>query len=181
RASNLREELVRQRREDAGAVAGVRLRAARAAMIHAAEQVIRIADDLMAADAFDVRDEADAAAVVLHVRAVESVGARPSNRRARANHSAVVLFRRSHGFSLGGVRELRWCLMSVRTGSALPAGARRPASILRRLNLVIRGKEPGRLGLERIRGRPATIKNVAGSRQLQLWRDYCTSQRSPMP
>src|SRR5690606_6697984 len=100
RASNLCEELVRQRGEDAGAVAGVRLGAARTAMIHSAQQVIRVANDLMTADAFDVRDEADAAAVVLHFGAVETVRARPSDRRARANHSAVVLFRRSHGVSL---------------------------------------------------------------------------------
>ena len=34
-------------------------------MVHAAKQVIRVADDLMTALPFDVRDEADAAAVVL--------------------------------------------------------------------------------------------------------------------
>src|SRR5690606_1820557 len=99
-AGGLREELVRQRREDAGAVAGVRLGAARAAMIHSAKEMVRIADDWMTANALDVRDETDAAAVVLHLRAIQPVGSRPPNRRARASHSSVVLFRWSHGFSL---------------------------------------------------------------------------------
>jgi hypothetical protein len=39
-------------------------------MIHPAQQVIRVPHDLMAARALDVRDEADAAAVVLLVGAV---------------------------------------------------------------------------------------------------------------
>src|SRR5262249_32084811 len=41
-----REELARQRRDDPRAVARVLLRPARAAMIHAAEQVIRVEQDL---------------------------------------------------------------------------------------------------------------------------------------
>src|SRR5690606_28740292 len=69
-ARGLREELVRQRRQDAGAVAGVRLGASRAAVIHSAKEMIRVADDLMTANALDVRDETDAAAVVLHLGAI---------------------------------------------------------------------------------------------------------------
>ncbi len=51
----------------------------RAAVVHAAQQVIRILDDLVAAFAFDVRDEADAAAVVLELRAdtTPCAGGRP--------------------------------------------------------------------------------------------------------
>ena len=66
-----RQKLVGQRRDHAGAVAGVRLGAARAAMIHAAQEVIGVLDDLVAALAFDVRDEAHAAAVVLELGPIQ--------------------------------------------------------------------------------------------------------------
>ncbi len=69
---DLREKLVRQARDDAGTVARVRLRAARAAMIHAAQQMVRIGHDLVAALALDVRDEADAAAVVLELGPIKA-------------------------------------------------------------------------------------------------------------
>jgi hypothetical protein len=39
-------------------------------MIHTAEQVIRVAQDLVAALAFDVRDKANAAAVMLELGAI---------------------------------------------------------------------------------------------------------------
>jgi hypothetical protein len=68
---DLSEKLVRQRREHAGAVARVGLGTARAAMIHAAQEVIGVLDDLVAALAFDVRNEADAAAVVLELGAIQ--------------------------------------------------------------------------------------------------------------
>ena len=67
---------MRQRRENPRAVAGVLLRAARAAMIHAAQEVIRVEQDLVAPLALDVRDEADAAAVVLELRPIEAVSRR---------------------------------------------------------------------------------------------------------
>ena len=66
------EEAVRQRGEDAGAVAGVHFRAARAAMIDVAEHGRGVDQDLVAALALDVRDEADAAGVVLEGGVVET-------------------------------------------------------------------------------------------------------------
>src|SRR5690606_2179669 len=68
--------------------------------VHPAQEVVRVADDLMATSALHVRDEADAAAVVLHLGAIEPVGRGPCGRRARGNHSAFVVFTWSHGFSL---------------------------------------------------------------------------------
>ena len=61
-----------QGRQDAGAVARVGLAAARAAVIHAATDQIRIRDDLVAALTLDVRNETDATGVFLVVRAIEA-------------------------------------------------------------------------------------------------------------
>jgi hypothetical protein len=44
-------------------------------MVHAAEEVIRVLDDLVATLAFDVRNEADAAAVVLELGAIQPCAA----------------------------------------------------------------------------------------------------------
>jgi hypothetical protein len=57
----------RQRRQNARPVARVGLGAACAAVIHAAQEMVRVAHDLMAALTLDVRDKTDAAAVVLGV------------------------------------------------------------------------------------------------------------------
>ena len=65
------EEAVRQRGQDPGAVAGVDLGAARSAMIDVAEHGRGVDQDLVAALALDVRDEADAAGVVLEGGVVE--------------------------------------------------------------------------------------------------------------
>ncbi len=89
---DLGQKLVRQCRQDAGAVAGVRLRAARAAMVHAAQQVIRIAHDLMAALALDVRDEPDAAAVVLELGPIKPLGFRQAVAN-RVTHDRNLLVR----------------------------------------------------------------------------------------
>ncbi len=69
---DLLQELVRQGGQDARAVARVGLAAAGAAVVHAAQQVLRVDHDLMAPLSLDVRDEADAARVVLVRGVVES-------------------------------------------------------------------------------------------------------------
>ncbi len=93
----LRQKLVGQRGQDAAAVAGIRLRAAGAAMLHPAQQMVRIPDDLVAALPLDMRNEADAAAVVLVFRAIKSFGAR-SQGGLRVRFSAFW----SHGFPWRG-------------------------------------------------------------------------------
>ena len=71
-----RQELVRKSRNHARAVAGVRLGAAGAAVIHAAQKVVGVLDDPVAAFALDVRDEADTATVVLELGAIQPLGRR---------------------------------------------------------------------------------------------------------
>ena len=71
-----RQKLERQRRDHARAVARVGLGAARAAVVHPAQQVVRVLDDLVAALTFDVRDEAHAAAVVLELRPIQPLSRR---------------------------------------------------------------------------------------------------------
>ncbi len=61
----LAEEPVRHLHEDAGAIAGVGVGPAGAAMFEVDEQLERLADYRVRADALDVRDETDAAGVVL--------------------------------------------------------------------------------------------------------------------
>jgi len=73
---DFRDELARQRGENPRAVAGVLLRAARTTMVHAAQQVIRVEQDLVAPLALYVRDEADAATVVLELGPIEAVSRR---------------------------------------------------------------------------------------------------------
>jgi hypothetical protein len=65
-------------------------------MIHAAEEVIRVEQNLVAPLAFDVRDEADTAAVVLELRPIEAVS------RRQAVSSFVTHIRRSSS------RSSRW-------------------------------------------------------------------------
>ena len=72
RRSNLSQKLVRDLEEDAGAVAGVGLAAARAAVRQVLEHLQRLADDGVRLAAFDVHDEADAAGVVLVAGVVEA-------------------------------------------------------------------------------------------------------------
>ena len=67
---------MRQRRDHSGAIARVGLGAARAAMIHAAEQVVGVLDDLVAAFALDVRDEAHAATVVFELGPIQPLSRR---------------------------------------------------------------------------------------------------------
>ncbi len=64
-ARDFRQKLVGKRRQDAGAVTGVRLAAARATVLHAATDHVRIRHDLVTALALDMRNEADAARIAL--------------------------------------------------------------------------------------------------------------------
>ena len=70
-AGDAGEQPVRQRGEDAGAIAGIGLVADAAAMVHAAVDVLRVVDDGAARAALDVAHEADAAALVLEAGVVE--------------------------------------------------------------------------------------------------------------
>ena len=77
------EKLVRQRGEDAGAVARVRLAAAGAAVVHVAQHFLGVDQNLVAALALDVRNKAHAARIVLERRVVQ-----PLLRRQRRNDAA---------------------------------------------------------------------------------------------
>ena len=84
--------------QDAGAVAGVGLGAGGAPVIQAADRGERLREDRVALAALHVDDEADAAAVVLEARVVETVGAREVRigyrdvRRVAIGHVGVVLW-----------------------------------------------------------------------------------------
>ena len=67
----LGEERVRDLHQDAGAVAGARIGADRAAMLEIAEDRERVLDDLVRLAALDVGDEADAAGILVERRIVE--------------------------------------------------------------------------------------------------------------
>ncbi len=68
-----REELVRDLHQDAGAVAGARIGADRAAMLEVEQDGQRILDDLVRLAALDVGDEADAAGILVERGIVEAV------------------------------------------------------------------------------------------------------------
>ena len=70
------EELVRDLDQEAGAVAGVRLAAAGAAMVQVFERGQPVVNDLVRALALEMDDEAHAAAVVLELGAVEPLRGR---------------------------------------------------------------------------------------------------------
>ena len=67
-----REELVRDLHQDAGAVAGARIGADRAAMLEIEQDGQRILDDLVRLAALDVGDEADAAGILVERGIVEA-------------------------------------------------------------------------------------------------------------
>ena len=69
-----REQLVRQGREYAGAVAGIGLVADAAAVFHGAVDVLGVVENAAAGTPLDVAHEADAAALVLEPRIVEPLG-----------------------------------------------------------------------------------------------------------
>ena len=68
----LAQKAVGHLHQDAGAVPGVRVGAAGAAMFEVDEEVESLADDGVRAHAFDVRDEADAAGVVFVAGPIEA-------------------------------------------------------------------------------------------------------------
>ena len=80
------EEFVRQRGEDARAVACVRFATAGAAVIHVAEHFLGVDQNLVAPLAFDVGDETDAAGIVFISRVVEPGRAWCRSRHERAFH-----------------------------------------------------------------------------------------------
>jgi hypothetical protein len=80
---HLLEEGVRHLHEDAGAVAGVDLAAAGAAMVEVLEDLDALLDDGVRFLALDVHDEADAAGVMLELRVIEAL----LWRRAQSNGS----------------------------------------------------------------------------------------------
>ena len=69
----LGEELVRDLRQDAGAIAHARVGADRAAMLQIAENLQAVFDDLVRLAAFDVGDEADAAGILVERGVVEAL------------------------------------------------------------------------------------------------------------
>ena len=70
---HLLEEGMRHLQQDAGAVAGVDLAAAGAAMIEVLEDLDALLDDGVRFAALDVHDEADAAGVMLELRVIEAL------------------------------------------------------------------------------------------------------------
>src|ERR1035441_2145844 len=79
----MREECVRNLHQDAGAVAGARIGADRAAMFEIAENADRVRDDLMRLLALDIGDEADAAGILLQRQVVKAFGGRAPGMLAR--------------------------------------------------------------------------------------------------
>ena len=71
------EEGVRNLHQNAGAVAGARIGADRAAVFEIAENAERVGDDLVRFPALDVGDEADAAGILFQAGIVETLGGRP--------------------------------------------------------------------------------------------------------
>ena len=78
-----REEGVRNLHQNAGAVAGARIGADRAAVFEVAQDAERVGDDLMRLHALDVGDEADAAGIFLERRVVQAFGRRTPAELAR--------------------------------------------------------------------------------------------------
>ncbi len=77
-----REELVRDLHQDAGAVAGARIGADRAAMLEIAENLQRVLHDLLGLAALDVGNEADAAGILGESGIVEAASFRQAGVRA---------------------------------------------------------------------------------------------------
>ena len=75
---SLAEKRVRHLHEDAGAVAGVLLAAAGAAVLQVEQDLERLADDVVRLAVLQVDDEADAAGIVLVARIVQTLLVRQS-------------------------------------------------------------------------------------------------------
>ena len=67
------QQLIRKRGQHAGPIAGIGLRAARAAVVHVAENTVCVLDDLMGRHALDLGNEANATRVLLVRGVVETV------------------------------------------------------------------------------------------------------------
>ena len=72
------EKSVRHLHQDAGAVAGILLAAASAAVIEIFQYRERLLDDFVRFFAFDINDETDAAGIMLEARIVETLFFRPT-------------------------------------------------------------------------------------------------------
>ena len=136
------EELVRRLHQDAGAVAGARVGADRAAMLEIAQDRDRVLDDLVRLAALDVGDEADAAGILLEAR-IEQAAARPA-RSARAES------RRRESFTVRSAGEAltptsNRCVLIVVLRCSGPAGLRRtflvrgPSAATQIPSLLVRG------------------------------------------
>ena len=95
-----REEGVRDLHQDAGAVAGARVGADRAAMFEVAQDADRIRDDLMRFLALDVGDEADAAGILFEREVVKTFGRR----------TPVMFALRIRGVDRFRIRDRRKCI-----------------------------------------------------------------------
>ena len=73
RGARLREEAVRHLHQDAGAVAGVLLAAAGAAVLEVQQDLEPVLDDARGLSPLEIDDEADAAGVVLVAWVVEAL------------------------------------------------------------------------------------------------------------
>ncbi len=80
---------MRQGGQHAGAVAGVRLAPAGAAVIHAAQQLRRVHHNLVTAHALDVRDEPHAARVLFELRVVQALRWRQMEELGKVVHGEV--------------------------------------------------------------------------------------------
>ena len=88
------EELVRDLHQDAGAVAGARIGADRAAMLEVEQDRQRVLDDLVRLAALDVGNEPDAAGILVERRIIKTARARTpgsalSTKRAPVRRSAA--------------------------------------------------------------------------------------------
>ena len=72
-ARNLEQKLMWQGCQNPGTVTGILLATPGAAMIHAAQHLIRVEYNLVTALTLDVCDEADPTAIFFQIRAVQAV------------------------------------------------------------------------------------------------------------
>ena len=124
---------VRHLQEDAGAVAGVLLAAAGAAVLEVQQDLDRLLDDLVRLAALEVDDEADAAGVVLVARIVEALFPRRPERHGRVlDHLGVRTLVRGR------------LLLSAHAGPCLDT-----VGVVRRRQSRVPGREPGRRAPDR--------------------------------
>ena len=114
----LLEEVVRDLNEHAGAVAGQRVGAHRAAVLEVGEDLERVGDDLMRLAALEVGDEADAAGIVLVRRVVKAL--RPRRLEAFESLGFAWLFLGSSSYCDLGAGTLQRANLLNSDGSAEP-------------------------------------------------------------